>query len=252
MSILARHKTLTKSKNKNRSILRFLTKLVGVYIGFIIIQIIFVAAFWSKSYFIDFGERPAVYSLDLRHNLNKRGREISFVATQAEPEKFWLMGHMWVQFEKPPPDIKTKSRQFGYYPNNEYEAVKELAKSMIGAWGYIVGQKPVSGTIRSDDALTPHLILNVKVDSETYSKALEVDALWRQQNQYLILPSWGQQTYTCQDYALSIAGAIGLKTLKSHITEFPAETFIKLARANGIKVSSRISLGSYWQAKHSS
>lgn len=213
--------------------------LIVLFISWIFLVAGLASWSWAKSYFVDFGARPTEYALDLRKNKSAQGREIVFVATQAQPERHWYFGHMWVQYETTPKAAAPNTFQFGYYSKNQTEAAKELALSFINPFGFYFGQKPVEGIIKSDDAWVHHLELKVKIDEETYKKALEEDAIWRVQKIYTNNPGWKKPAYGCQDYAFAIAKTIGLKTPKSHFGRFPAESFVNFAHENGIEVKQK-------------
>lgn len=191
---------------------------------------------WAKSYFVDFGPRPTSYSIDLRKDKSVNGRKITFVATQAQPERYWYFGHLWVQYETTPSNAAPGTYQFGYYSKNQTEAAKELLISYLNPLGFYFGQKPVEGIIKSDDPWPHHLELIVQVDEATYKKALETDAEWRAKTIYTNNPGWGKSAYGCQDYAFAIANSIGLKTPKNRFAQFPAESFVNFAHENGIQV----------------
>ena len=202
---------------------------------------------WGKSYFIDFGPRPTNYQLDLRKDKTKQGHKIIFVATQAEPEKAWLFGHLWVAFDQTPNNEPKNTYQYGYYSKDKTEATKELAIAVMNPFGFYFGQKPVQGQIQIDDPWPHHIQLIAQVDDEDFQKALETHYKWRKETKYLIRPHWGEKSYACQDYVFAIADTIGLKTYKNHYGEFPPESFVKFAKLNGIKVESRPSFGAYFQ-----
>ena len=161
----------------------------------VVFNIICVGFAWSKSYFVDFGPRPTVYAIDLRQNKTANGHIITFVATQAQPSKYWYFGHMWVVFDTTPESAKKGEYQFGYYSKNQTQAAKELLISYLNPFGFYFGQKTVEGIIKSDDPWTHHLELVTKIDDAAYAKALETDKLWRVKKEYTNHPAWGQTLF---------------------------------------------------------
>ncbi len=215
---------------------KFVLRTAALAISWICLVALLAAWSWSKSYFVDFGPRPTKYEIDMRADKTQKGRRIVFVATQAQPERHWYFGHMWVQYETTPIGAAPNTFQFGYYSKNQTEAAKELAISYINPLGFIFGQRPVEGVIKSDDPWPHHLELITFIDEAAYQRALAEDANWRKQSIYTNNPGWGKPSYGCQDYAFAIARVIGLETPKSSFGKFPAESFVNFAHKNGIEV----------------
>ncbi len=229
---------------------KFLKLFFKISLFWLLFNIAFVAFAWGKSYFVDFGARPQTFTIDKRSDKSKEGKIITFVATQAEPEKQWLFGHLWVWFETSPP-IEAKGQfQFGYYAANKTQAAIELVKTSINPLGIFIGQKPVLGQIQNDDPWPHHLELKVIIDNEKYDLALKTHEKWRKETQYFNRPKLGQKSKGCQDYAFDIAQSIGLKAPQSHWGEFPPESFVKLAELNGVKIKRKLSLGAYFKANY--
>lgn len=219
-------------------------KLIGkLFLSWFFLNLIIVFIAWGKSYFVDFGPRPQVFELDLRKDTASKGDTITFVATQAEPEKLWYFGHLWVWFGKDLPHEPKGKNQFGYYSQDQNIAAFELAKGLLNPLGFYFGQKAVKGEIRFDDPWPHHLELRVRVDEKDFNNAIATHEKWRAQNVYLNRPKWGEKSYACQDYAFDIARAIGMKTPFKTFGEFPPESFVKFSAMNGIKVPEKLSLG---------
>lgn len=216
--------------------LNFIRPLIGLYFLWIFFVICTAVFAWSKSYFVDFGARPITYSLDLRNDKTKVGHNIIFVATQAEPEKYWWFGHLWVAYETTPKGAQAGTYQFGYYSKDQNEAAIQLALSYFNPLGAVFGQKPVEGIIKSDDMWPHHLELKVQVSDAQHNNAMKTDALWRTKTQYTNRPRWEEEGFGCQDYVFAIAQSIGLKTPKNHAGQFPAESFVNFAAINGVQV----------------
>jgi hypothetical protein len=205
----------------------------------ILINFFLVIFSWSKSYFVDFGPSPSTYEIDIRKNTNQSGHIIKFVATQPNPKKGWLFGHLWVAFDTTPNNEEANTFQFGYYAKNKALAAKELAIAVFNPFGFYFGQKSTIGQIQSDDKWKHQLELVVKIDDASYQNALLTHYKWRAENRYINRPAWGKESFACQDYAFAIANSIGLKSYKNHYGEFPPESFVHLAKVNGIKVKKR-------------
>jgi len=207
---------------------------------FWVLFVVFSASFaWAKSYFVDFGPRPTKYYIDKRTNKNSVGRTIVFVASQAQPERKWYYGHLWVQYETTPALAPKNTFQFGYYSVDQNLAAKELLLSYLNPFGFFFGQKSVEGTIKSDDPWPHHLELRVQIDEAAYEAALIIDEEWRKKKTYTNNPGWGKPPNGCQGYAYAIADAIGLKTPKSQFGQFPAESFVNFAAENGVIVKQK-------------
>lgn len=230
------------------NILKLFFRIAFLWLVFNIFLVVFA---WGKSYFVDFGVRPATYSIDLRDDKSQKGNFITFVATQAEPEKQWLFGHLWVSFETTPPNEKAPNHQFGYYAANKTAAAIELVNTSINPLGFFMGQKPVLGQIQIDDPWPHHLELRVNIDSIDYENAIKTHQKWRLEKEYYNRGKMGKNAKGCQDYAFDIAQSIGLKTPKNHWGEFPPESFVNLAQANDIKIEKKLSLGAYFNKKTS-
>lgn len=219
--------------------------IIIIIFSWVILNIALVLYSWGKSYFVDYGARPVTLNIDKRKNTNQKTHIITFVATQAEPEKYWLFGHLWVWFDETPSGEPKGTFQYGYYSQNKTHAAIELVKSIFNPLGFYYGQKPVLGQIQFDDPWPHHLELKVLVDEDTYKKAIITHQKWRKEKEYFNRPKWGEKSKGCQDYAYDIAQTIGLEAPSNHYGEFPPESFIKLAKINGVEINAKPSFGNY-------
>jgi hypothetical protein len=202
-----------------------------------------VAASWGRSYFAPIHPVPQIAKLDLRADKNVVGRIVSIIATKPTPSKGDYIGHMWVAWPETPPQAPKGSKEAGYYAQDQLQAIRAMAYSLLAPWGWATGQVAVPGLMKVDDGWWRHLQLDVTVDEARYQAALAVDTKWRRETRYSLRPGLSgvvaPRTWACQDYVLEVAMALGLKADHRNWTQFPMGSYLDFAKENGIDVSLR-------------
>lgn len=218
---------------------KFLKRFIFAFFAWFLFLIINAGFSWSNSYFRDMGARPTNYTIDKRSDKTS-DYYIKIISNQPEPEHFWLFGHLWIEYKQSPNN--SKSKQFGYYSLNQTEAAIELALSLINPFGFVTGQKPIKGELKSDDIWHHHTEIKVLLDKTDYDKAIETHKKWEKQTIYINRAGIGKQSFACADYAFDIAKSIGLKVPSKTFGKFPPELFWQFGEMNGLQIKRDLDL----------
>lgn len=187
---------------------------------------------WISSIIIPSNNEPI--AIDLRINKNQHGKKITLCAVKANPSKAIYFGHIWVVWPE-----NDGIQEAGFYAKNRFIAFLEIMGAIIAPFCIFFKQHPIEGVMLDDSGLYRDWQIEIEIDFDTYLKAREIDAMWRNEQRYCLRPSLNGKTYNCRDYALEIAQVIGLKAIKINWWEFPSELFEKLMLANEIKFETK-------------
>ncbi len=193
-------------------------------------QILYFFTAWLKAYFL----KPTKlnYKLDLRRDVYKPGKSISFCAIKTDPRKSVWFGHVWIIW----PQSKAKTRQIGFYPQCRRSALLGLVFALFSPFSIFFGNKPTRSAIIDDSELTPDWALSVRIDDEVYERALKIDECWQGQANYQIFGGILGRSINCRDYIFDIAREIGLCVPKNTQMELPPKSFASFIKLNTIAI----------------
>lgn len=208
--------------------------------GWLIVNLAGVLVRWGQAVLTPVPMATATLALDLRQDRSVPGVVVTLAATRPSPDRGDLFGHLWVIWPQTPPGAPPGSRAAGYYARSHAEAAGAMAVALLAPWGSLTGQRPVPGILKVDDGWWRHYQIAVRTDRAGLARALAVDSQWRRETRYTLRPglgSWGvARTIGCQDYAFSVASALGLAIpARRDWTLFPIGSFRELLRVNRLE-----------------
>ena len=189
-------------------------------------QILYFFTAWLRAYFL----KPTKlnYKIDLRRNVYKPGKTITFCAIKTDPRKSVWFGHVWIIW----PKHKTKIRQIGFYPQCKKSAFLGLIVALLTPHSLLFGNKPTRSVINDDSELNPDWALSVRIDDEAFERALKMDENWQDQSNYQIFGGLFGQSINCRDYIFDIAQEVGLRVPKNTMWELPPISFASFVKLN--------------------
>lgn len=196
-------------------------------------QILYFFSAWLRAYFL----KPTKlnYKIDLRRNVYKAGKIITFCAIKTDPRKGVWFGHVWVKW----PKSDTQEQQYGFYPQCRRSALTGLIIALFSPFSILFGNRPIRSALIDDSDLQPDWALSVCIDDEDYNKALKIDYNWHGQGNYQIFGGILGRSINCRDYIFDIAKEIGLCVPQRTQMELPPQSFIRFIKLNTIAMDFR-------------
>lgn len=216
-----------------RSVARTALGIIGLWLAIVLAGIVLA---YGRAYWNEGAGREAKYAFDQRSDLSRPGRVVVLATRRAEPEKGFLVGHVWVIWPEEPPIPGMGDRQpaWGHYGDPFWPAVGAVALNLFNPSAFLTGMKPVPGRLLPDYFVEPEMLIEITVDEAAYQQVLAVHQRWLAEQRYSVRPGTYGPRVACQDYVFDIAKAAGLAVPDRFWMEFPYTSWLRLMAANGL------------------